>query len=374
MSGVITIPRTWVTAKLEDVTAINPGQSDIKCIDDEIGVSFVPMRAVKEEVMKIFSPEVRELKDVRKGYTAFQNDDIIVAKITPCFENGKFALADSLENGLGFGSTEFHVIRPTYTVNPHYLWYFLIQSKFRYEGKRHMTGSAGQLRIPIAYLRQVKLPIPPLPEQHRIVDKLEQLFSRLDSATQSLNRAQALLSRYRQAVLKTAVTGELSHAWRQQHMHECEPASALLRRILATRRQQWESNELAKMVKKGKDPSDDKWKEKYPEPVNPDTKNLPELPEGWVWASLDQISHTVQYGSSIKSSENKTGIPIVRMGNIQDGELSFDKLKYLEISDEAIADLLLKPGDILFNRTNSAELVGKSAVFKGWSSITIRKY
>jgi restriction endonuclease S subunit/predicted GIY-YIG superfamily endonuclease len=136
-----------------------------------------------------------------------------------------------------------------------------------------------------------------------------------------------------------------------------ETGEQLLQRILETRRQQW----LARAEQAG-----GKGKGKYKEPAAPDTSDLPELPEGWCWATVEQLSGLVEYGSSAKTREDTTGVPVLRMGNIVEGELVFDELKYLPTKHDEFPKLLLQPGDLLFNRTNSPELVGKTAVFAGF--------
>lgn len=154
-------------------------------------VSFVPMASVSEVTGSIASEEERELKAVIKGYTYFQNDDILVAKITPCFENGKIALA-SIENDHAFGSTEFHVIRVDKNkADSRYLFHFLRQQKIRTEGEKRMTGSGGQRRVPKNYLEDLDIPLPPLPEQRRIaamLDKAETLRSKRHEAIAKLEQ------------------------------------------------------------------------------------------------------------------------------------------------------------------------------------------
>jgi type I restriction enzyme S subunit len=215
-------------------------------------------------------------------------------------------------------------------------------------------------------LRQIWLPVPPLPEQHRIVAKIEELFTQLDAGVAALEKAKAQLRRYRQAVLKAAVEGELTREWREAHRGELEPASVLLERILEERRVRWEAEQFAKMQTKGKLPTDNKWKQKYKKPVPPDASKLLELPEGWVWATVEQIGKMRQYGTSEKADRDPSGIPVLRMGNIQDGKLDFSDLKYLPARWPKTDDFVLQEGDVLFNRTNSAELVGKTAVYKAF--------
>ena len=179
----------------------------------------------------------------------------------------------------------------------------------------------------------------------------------------ALKRAPAHLERYRASVLKAAVEGRLTEQWRKANPPE-ESGEELLQRILAERRKRWETEQLAKFEARGKKPPKN-WKGKYREPVEPDTRELPELPEGWCWATVDQVSNNVQYGSSAKTSPIPEGVPVLRMGNIQQGALNFENLKYLPLDHREFPKLLLADGDLLFNRTNSAELVGKTAVYRG---------
>lgn len=142
------------------------------------------------------------------SYTVFRNGDIIFAKITPCMENGKMAIVDNLLNGYGAGSTEFIVLRPnTDIVSAKWLYLFLSQTPFRLQCQQHMTGSAGQKRVPPKYLASCTIPVPSLPEQNHIVSKIEELFSELDIGVETLEKTKQQLAVYRQAVLKVAFEG-----------------------------------------------------------------------------------------------------------------------------------------------------------------------
>ena len=202
-------------------------------------------------------------------------------------------------------------------------------------------------------LRSHPFPLPPLSEQHRIVAEIEKQFTRLDASVAALKRVQANLKRYRASVLKAACEGKLvptEAELARAEGREYEPADRLLERILAERRARWEAQE--------------KRRGKYVEPSPPDPSDLPELPEGWDWATVALLSSRIEYGTSTKASSVPTGIPVLRMGNIRDGELNFSDLKYLETDNPETQKTMLSHGDLLFNRTNSAELVGKSAVYK----------
>ena len=159
-------------SKLEDHIELNPNKKELQNFNGN--VSFLPMSNVSENG-KIDLSINRNIDDVRKGFTFFKDNDVIVAKITPCFENGKGAPVFGLLNGVGFGSTEFHVLRPKNTVNTVWLYHVTMLSKFRLEGERKMTGSGGQRRITKDFINNFKLNIPPLSLQNEFADFVAQV-------------------------------------------------------------------------------------------------------------------------------------------------------------------------------------------------------
>lgn len=156
---------------LEHYADVNPAAGAIDRASQE-PVAFVPMAAVSEEG-KLGAHEMRPLAEVAKGYTSFARGDVLMAKITPCMENGKAALASKLSTKLGFGSTEFHVLRARPGVDARFLFYLVWNQRFREEAAKHMTGSAGQKRVPASYLKQAKVPLIEPKEQRRIADILD---------------------------------------------------------------------------------------------------------------------------------------------------------------------------------------------------------
>ncbi|MCM8635341.1 MAG: restriction endonuclease subunit S, partial [Candidatus Accumulibacter sp.] len=165
-------------------------------LSNDEAVSFMPMAAVDADSLTAADRETRAYSEVSKGYTPFLNGDVLVAKITPCFENGKIAQA-RLSLRYGFGSTEFHVVRPRGDrADARYLTHFLRQDRVRKQGESRMTGSAGQRRVPEHFLAGLAVPLPPLPEQRRIaeiLDKADALrakrraaLAQLDTLTQSI--------------------------------------------------------------------------------------------------------------------------------------------------------------------------------------------
>ena len=159
-------------SKLEDHIELNPNKKELQNFNGN--VSFLPMSNVSENG-KIDLSINRNIDDVRKGFTFFKDNDVIVAKITPCFENGKGAPVFGLLNGVGFGSTEFHVLRPKNTVNTVWLYHVTMLSKFRLEGERKMTGSGGQRRITKDFINNFKLNIPPLSLQNEFAEFVAQV-------------------------------------------------------------------------------------------------------------------------------------------------------------------------------------------------------
>src|SRR5260221_2762486 len=207
--------------------------------------------------------------------------------------------------------------------------------------------------------------VPPRTAQHRIVAKIEELFSDLDAGVAALERAKANLKRYRAAVLKAAVEGKLTEQWRAEHPNT-EPASKLLARILAGRRKKWEADQLARFGAAGKPPARD-WREKLVEPSPPDTVGLPELPEGWCWASVEQLGQ-VQLGRqrSPKNRSNKFPTKYIRAANITELGLNFTDVLDMEFRPSELETYRLYAGDILLSEASgSPDQVGKPVVWNG---------
>jgi type I restriction enzyme S subunit len=164
----------WSETSLGQVADINPRSRDWTTLPPETPVSFVPMSAISQRTASITETVVRPLAEVRKGFTPFRDNDVLFAKITPCMENGKAALATNLHNGIGFGSTEFHVLRARGGNLPKFIYYFVRQSEFRMAAKQRFRGAAGQQRVPEDFLTSYPFPEVAPKEQQRIVEFLEQ--------------------------------------------------------------------------------------------------------------------------------------------------------------------------------------------------------
>jgi type I restriction enzyme S subunit len=249
-------------------------------------------------------------------------------------------------------------------LNPKLLsWYgnTLGQQYFFDEGKQ--TTNLASLNS--SKLKALPVLVPPQAEQHRIVEAIESYLTRLDDAMATLERVQRNLERYRASVLKAAVEGRLvptEAELARAESREYEPASVLLERILVERRRRWEEAELAKTKGKGRMPKSDTWKANYVEPAAPDTSELPELPEGWCWATIEQLEsgdRKTGYGVLVPGEHTSLGVPLVRVGDINKGRIDGTSLKCI---DRAIADKFAKTylqgGEVLLTLVGSIGRTG----------------
>lgn len=164
MNKALQIPKGWKLSKIKDVAQVNPRSNSV---NDDTLVTFIPMKAVSESGI-VQGAEIRKAIDVKKGFTSFETGDVLVAKITPCFENYKGCLCTELKNDRGYGSTEFHVLRSKKNITGEYLHILARTHHFRGTGELNMTGTAGQKRVPTIFLKNYDFPLPPLPEQKAI--------------------------------------------------------------------------------------------------------------------------------------------------------------------------------------------------------------
>jgi type I restriction enzyme, S subunit len=234
-----------------------------------------------------------------------------------------------------------------------YLFYALQNAL---EGLYKKTHGSGMVHVTKDKFDSHPINLPPLKEQSRIVSKIDELFSEIEEGERALEKVQTLVERYRQSVLKAAVTGELTREWRERHKGQLESGDSLLARILKARREAWEKSELDKIEAKGQKPPNDNWKSKYTEPASPDTTNLPDLPEGWSWARAEQLCDFITKGTTPPASAMSAGtgdIPYVKVYNLTfDGTLDFTRdptFVSVRTHRNELARSRVFPGDVLMN-------------------------
>ena len=228
----------------------------------------------------------------------------------------------------GAGADGIKILQPKPSVFPKYLYYATQYLVLRLENK----GYARHYQ----HLEKKELDIPSIPEQKRIVSRIEELFSQLDCGVETLKKAKQQLAVYRQAVLNKAFTGALTAEWRQEK--DLLSSFCVLEKIVKDGQTVGHRDQIEKIA-------------------------LPELPKTWLWTSIGAISFGAEYGTSQKSKKDGK-IPVLRMGNIKSGHFDWSNLVYTDDNEE-IEKYQLRKGDVLFNRTNSPDLVGKTAVYRG---------
>jgi type I restriction enzyme S subunit len=203
------VPGHWEVKRLRDVANLNPSKSEIATLERDALVSFLPMSAIGEDGSLCLDSE-KSISELESGYTYFRNGDVTIAKITPCYENGKGALMHSLTQGVGFGTTELIVVRPKPEEScGEFLHFLFVSTVVRNIGESHMYGAGGQKRVPDDFVRNFATGFPPAPEQAAIAAFLDAALAKFDTLTTEAQRAIDLLQERRTALISAAVTGQI---------------------------------------------------------------------------------------------------------------------------------------------------------------------
>ncbi|MEB3103965.1 restriction endonuclease subunit S [Ferviditalea candida] len=182
----------WLQKQLSSYCLINPRKAEINVLSDDLQISFVPMQSVSESG-EIDTSDIREYKDVKSGFTYFYENDVLFAKITPCMENGKGAIARNLKNNIGFGSTEFHVLRPIEGIsNSEWLYRLTSLPTFRRNAEKNMSGSAGQKRVPTSFFEKCIVPLPPIELQNQFADIVAKIEEQKALVKKAIDETQLL--------------------------------------------------------------------------------------------------------------------------------------------------------------------------------------
>lgn len=206
------VPENWCWIHLGELYQINPKN----LAEDFVDAAFIPMEKIAPGFVNEYSFDVQPWCKAKKGHTQFADGDVAFAKISPCFENRKSMLLNNLPNGIGGGTTELIILRQSH-MNQKYTFWFISQEQFIRGGIATYSGTVGQQRISMDYVRTYPIPVPPLAEQQRIVDRIESLFAKLDEAKQKAQDALDSFETRKAAILHKAFTGELTTQWRKEH-------------------------------------------------------------------------------------------------------------------------------------------------------------
>lgn len=334
------IPAHWVWSVLEDLCEFNPRYQGDGGEDENSLVSFVQMSSVQEGTGKMDTSHTVPLGRVLGKYTFFRDGDIVFSKITPCMENGKIALATNLHRGIGFGSTEFIVLRPRNGVNPRFILYFLLRRQFRIEAEQEMVGAVGQKRVPTKFLFTYPIPLPPTEEQQKTVEAIETALERVSAGENAALRAKERMTRYREAVISAGVVGRLTRQWRGSRN----------RKISSSERPGQSMPSINEASS-----------------ASLDISGFPAIPENWTWKTLNQLGHV---GSGVavsqsRSVEDPIELPYLRVANVLRGEINLEDVKKIRVERSRLDQFMLKTGDILFTEGGDRDKLGRGWIWEG---------
>ena len=188
-----------MSCSLSEICEINPKKPKL---DKDLDVSFIDMATMPVDGYRFVHSTIKKVSEVEKGYTYFAENDILLAKITPCFENGKCGIATNLKNGIGFGSTEFIVLRPKIDILPEYLYIFIANSNFIENGKTFMSGTVGQQRLQIDFVKNFKIPVVDIEKQREITNEIDDIYSLIASNRKIANKQQNKMQKLIQSLWK----------------------------------------------------------------------------------------------------------------------------------------------------------------------------
>ena len=363
-SGVGELSPGWATVNIGEL-CLSVDKVSPKEQPDEPFI-YLDIASIDHSEFRIVSPKTYMGKDApSRARQEVHTGNILFSTVRTYLKN--IALVTP-EYDRQIASTGFCVLNPSREINSRLVFYYVQNDEFITNLNSIQRGTSYPAVRDADVLGQ-SIPLPPLAEQRRIVAEVETQFTRLDASVAALRRAQANLKRYRASVLKDACEGRLVPTEAEQARSEdrdYEPAGVLLERILTERRARRESQE--------------KRRGKYKEPSAPDTSALPELPEGWAWATVEQLLARSEYGTSVKCSYEAEGLPVLRIPNIVAGEIDVTDIKYATQPVPIDSETSLAKGDVLMCRTNgSVRLVGKTAVvnsdlepYHGFASYLLR--
>ncbi|GGC66825.1 restriction endonuclease subunit S [Marinobacter halophilus] len=296
-------PANWARCSLADIVVLNP-KNDASA---EQAAGFVPMALAPTDYHGTLLHEEKLWGEIKKSYTNFADGDVIFAKVTPCFENGKAAIVRDMPSGIGAGSSEFYVLRPaSKEISPSLLFAIIKTKSFMQQGAENMTGAVGLRRVPRAFVESFPIALPSAAEQKAIADKLDTLLAQVENTKARLERIPQILKRFRQSVLAAAVSGRLTEEWRS-------------------------TSEL----------------------------------NGWANITLGDLVQSIEAGKNLKCIETPPGedeCGIIKISAVTWGVYDEEQSKTLPEKNLFLESRRIKVGDFLISRANTIELLGNPVI------------
>ncbi|MEH1850311.1 MAG: restriction endonuclease subunit S [Nostoc sp.] len=367
------LPVNWYWTNLETIGWINPRNN----LPDDLDVAFIPMNLIPQKYGVVVQWETKKWGDVKKGFTHFAEGDVALAKITPCFQNGKSCVMRGLKNQFGAGTTELHIFRPIDNLTyPEYVLIYFNSVSFIKNAIPIMTGTAGQKRVPNSYVVQNPFPLAPLAEQKRIVEKCDRLLSICDEIEKRQQQRKESIVRMNESAIAQLLSSQNPDEFRQHWQRICnnfdllysipetipklrlailqlavkgklvrqdpndEPASVLLSKI---------KFEKENLVQQGKIKAD------KPIPIDKSFELLNKLPQNWQWVRLQDFCLVITDGDHLAPPQTEIGIPLLVIGNVRNGFLDFTNTRFVPEQYFTRLDVIRVPkkGDILYTLVGS---------------------
>lgn len=331
------LPNTWIVTNIGTIsTKIHYGYTETATTNNT-GTKFLRITDIQNNTVNWESVPYCKISNEEKQNYLLHENDLVFARTGGTVGKSFLIKNDVLE--AVFASYLIRIILSK-LIMPKYVYYFFKTSEYWKQIQLKKTGLKTNVNAQI--LSKIIFPLAPLNEQKRIVSKIEELFSHIDSTFQLFEKIRAQLKHYKNSLLKSAYLGELTEDFRKDN-----PAESV--------------EPLLAKIKQHKNKQDKKLQRITFEDIE---KQSYQIPTSWKWIRIGNICERLQYGTSEKANGDSDGIPVLRMGNIIDGKLSFNDLKFFPQNWENKSEFLLESNDTLFNRTNSAELVGKTAIYE----------
>jgi type I restriction enzyme S subunit len=378
----IELPPTWCWTRLLDIGEISP-RNDAQ---DEALASFIPMSGIPQLHKGELASETALWRKIKKGFTHFANGDVVVAKITPCFENGKAAIIDGLEYAIGAGTTELHVFRLIHPgILSGYVYLFLRSPYFVIEGERNMTGTAGQKRLPTEYFATRALPLPPTAEQSRIVAKVDELMALCDKLETQQQQRRRLQNNLRQSTLQAVAAAtnpqELHSAWNRltdnfgQLFHAPEDVDEFIAELknMAVRGMLSLPSQILPPVDEIVAACDELRARYIANGLMRRQKVIAAAetdiiyPEHWAITPFDKVAIVIGGVTKGRNLRGRTVVtcPYLAVANVQRGFFKLNTLKAIQIAAEELEKYLVQEDDLLITEGGDWDKVGRTAIWRG---------